>query len=138
MKNWLGQNIDVGSYVYRGARDGSHSSFKVGLVERLNPGKGTANVRWLVEPASVFTKDRGLCSAIQLMWSTGNPSINTLALIDSYTVGFLIGIASEVGRLKEQAMSGGTYDFPLTEKEFENYINNYARNELGRKDGYYE
>lgn len=138
MRNWLGQDIQPGMYVYRGARGGNHSSFKIGQVEKLNSGKGTVKVRWLVEPSGVFTKDRGWVNSVRYMGSMGNPSINTLVSVDEETVVFLVAIAEETNRLRRQAMQGGFYDFPLTEEKFKEHINTYAQQELGRKDGYYE
>ena len=49
MKNWLGQDIVEGTLVYRGARHGDSSSFRVGRVvgERNN---NKVRVTWLLEP----------------------------------------------------------------------------------------
>jgi len=46
MQNWLGQEITVGDIVYRGAREGDGSSFKVGEVIKVDPAKRTARVAW--------------------------------------------------------------------------------------------
>ena len=49
MINWLGQEIKVGDIVYRGARDGDSSSFKIGTVIKVYPDKQKARVEWSVE-----------------------------------------------------------------------------------------
>lgn len=45
MKNWMQQDIVPGMTVYRGARDGTTSSFKIGVVESVSGQK--ARVAWL-------------------------------------------------------------------------------------------
>jgi hypothetical protein len=47
MKNWLGQRIKVGDVVWRGARDGNTSSFKVGRV--IESENDRVRVHWLYE-----------------------------------------------------------------------------------------
>lgn len=49
MKNWIGQDINVGDVVYRGARDGNTSSFKIGRVEKVNETKRLITIWWIVE-----------------------------------------------------------------------------------------
>lgn len=46
MKNWLGQDIVAGTVVYRGAREGDSSSFRVGVVDLVREEKRTARVIW--------------------------------------------------------------------------------------------
>ena len=46
MYNWLGQEVEVGSVVGRGARSGNTSEFKVGLVTELFEDSGQARVFW--------------------------------------------------------------------------------------------
>jgi hypothetical protein len=50
-ENWLGQTIQVGSIVGRGARAGNTSDFRVGRVISFNAEKRLARVEWLLEPA---------------------------------------------------------------------------------------
>lgn len=50
MRNWLDQDIKVGSVVYRGARDGNTSEFKVGKVLKVDEVKGTVRVAWEYQP----------------------------------------------------------------------------------------
>ena len=51
MKNWLGQDIVAGTLVYRGARQGDSSSFRVGrVVDERNNNK--VRVTWLLEPSN--------------------------------------------------------------------------------------
>lgn len=46
MKNWLGQDIVAGTVVYRAARQGDTSSFRVGVVELVREEKRNARVEW--------------------------------------------------------------------------------------------
>lgn len=49
MLNWLGQDVKVGSVVFRGARQGNSSSHKIGVVESLNEKTRKARVAWKYE-----------------------------------------------------------------------------------------
>jgi hypothetical protein len=49
MLNWLGQDVKVGSVVFRGARQGNSSSHKIGVVESLNEETRKARVAWKYE-----------------------------------------------------------------------------------------
>ena len=55
MQNWLGQEINVGDYVYRGARDGNSSTFKIGLVVAERDDK--VRVLWLFEDGWKVIRD---------------------------------------------------------------------------------
>ncbi|MGW0245109.1 hypothetical protein ACWDYH_00565 [Nocardia goodfellowii] len=85
--NWLGQTIEVGTIVGRGARDGNTSSFKVGRVVSLKPDR-KARVHWLVEPGYSGEQRRELVSF-------GNPSVDTLFVLDPATFGFKLPGADE-------------------------------------------
>lgn len=89
MKNWLAQEIEVGSKVYRGARDGNSSSFKVGIVSKLNEEKRTARVEWHWGPAMFWLrpdpKDSNTWWRLEFpskIESVGSPSVDSLALLD--------------------------------------------------------
>lgn len=87
MRNWLGQQIEVGTTVYRGARQGNGSEYKVGVVESLNEDKGTAKVHWQYEPHGYFWRKDAVGNnerirAIGTMDSHGSPDINSLVVID--------------------------------------------------------
>ncbi|AXH49236.1 hypothetical protein HWB76_gp166 [Streptomyces phage Blueeyedbeauty] len=47
MKTVWGQEVSVGTLVYRGARSGSSSEYKVGVVQSFS--KGKPRVNWLYE-----------------------------------------------------------------------------------------
>ena len=50
MKNWLGHDIQVGTVVFRGGRQGDSSSFRVGIVDDFDTSKDRqARVTWLWE-----------------------------------------------------------------------------------------
>lgn len=51
VKNWLGQDIEVGSVVGRGARAGNTSDFKIGVVTKVSPDKEKVSVAWKYESA---------------------------------------------------------------------------------------
>lgn len=57
LRNWLGDPIEAGDIVYRGARDGNSSSFKIGVVQSVNEQKGTVRVRYLLEDGMHFFLD---------------------------------------------------------------------------------
>ena len=88
MRNWLGQDIQVGSIVYRGARAGNTSEYKVGVVESLDEDKGKARVHWRFDPYSYFwrTDPAGnrerIKSAVGRMDGRGSPDINSLVVLD--------------------------------------------------------
>lgn len=46
MKNWLGHDIVPGAVVFRGGKQGTSSSFRVGIVELLREEKAIARVEW--------------------------------------------------------------------------------------------
>lgn len=46
VKNWLGQDIVAGTVVYRGARQGDTSSFRIGVVDIVREEKRNARVEW--------------------------------------------------------------------------------------------
>lgn len=87
-ENWLGQKLHVGDHVYRGARDGNSSSFKVGVVTKLD--KFTVN--WLYEPDGMWQGPRGdqkWVSYIRKMDSVGRPDPDSCVLVDPWSVRFL-------------------------------------------------
>lgn len=51
MKNWLGQPINVGDVVHRGARSGNSTGYDLGVVMSLNEDKDTAKIAWLFKPS---------------------------------------------------------------------------------------
>lgn len=55
MHNWLGQEINVGDYVYRGARDGNSSTFKIGRV--VDERNDKVRVHWLFEDGWKVIRD---------------------------------------------------------------------------------
>jgi hypothetical protein len=94
MKNWLGQDIEVGSFVYRGSRDGNTSSYKVGVVVDLNEEKQKIKVDWAIEPNWRNWQNRPDWKPWRRIES--NPAwsdINTAVLIDPATFGIDRAIA---------------------------------------------
>lgn len=88
MRNWLGQEIVPGSVVYRGARDGNSSSFKVGVVRTVDEDKHTARVDWKFQPGgwwhrkdSAGNQER-LTSGVSVIQGAGSPAIDSLVLVD--------------------------------------------------------
>lgn len=88
MKNWLGQDIVPGAVVYRGAREGNTSSFKIGVVESVNEDKGIARVAWKYDPRGYFYRrdsqgnSERITAPISRMSSSGSPSIDSLVVVD--------------------------------------------------------
>lgn len=81
MKNWIGQEIEVGSVVWRGARSGNTSSFKVGRVIEYKPGD-RPRVHWLYEQGGWPYE-----SEPRSISTLGSPSVHSLALVDPATLG---------------------------------------------------
>ena len=69
MRNWLGQEFAEGQVVYRGARDGNTSTFKIGYVSHLNEDKNTVSAFWIFEqsggrrvPEQSFVGTKSTCN----------------------------------------------------------------------------
>lgn len=76
MKNWLGQDINTGDYVYRGARDGNSSSFKVGRVHSVD--NNVVAVVWLYRPRGEWVGGEYVNLPERLGGSIGRPDADTL------------------------------------------------------------
>lgn len=91
MFNWLGQDIVPGVYVYRGAREGNYSSFKMGRVRKVNEDKQKVTVDWLAQPESLWLVDDNNVDIVvdtigKPRWAkSGTSDINTMVVIDSAT-----------------------------------------------------
>ena len=85
--NWLGQEIEVGSFVYRGARAGNTSSYKIGVVTKIKEDKVT--VKWGAEaPYSdtnyAWFNNQRIDLDIPALWSVGGSGTshkNTLVVL---------------------------------------------------------
>lgn len=93
MENWLGQDINDGDFVYRGARDGNTSSYKVGVIKSINVDKGTARVNWQFAPGHMWQRNRFndevLVAFVERIDSNGSPTIETLVKVDQDVVDYL-------------------------------------------------
>lgn len=60
MRNWLGHKIEVGAVVFRGGKQGTSSSFRVGVVDAIDEQKRTARVVWHWVPSNrqVWDKEK--------------------------------------------------------------------------------
>jgi hypothetical protein len=60
VKNWLGHEIEVGAVVFRGGKQGTSSSFRVGVVDLVDEDKFNARVVWHWVPSNrtIWDKDR--------------------------------------------------------------------------------
>ncbi len=85
MINSWGQEIKVGSVVYRGARQGNSSEYKVGVVESLKPGK-PPRVKWMYESSARWVRVDGKQVLVPSIWAMGNssgsPSPDSLVVVD--------------------------------------------------------
>jgi hypothetical protein len=80
--NWLGDEFEVGDWVFRGARDGNSSSFKVGQVVKVDD-KGV-RIHWKYEPAHVWTtKHTSSIRAVSRLDNYGRPDVNSLVKLRS-------------------------------------------------------
>lgn len=84
MKNSWGQEVNVGSLVYRGARLGNGTEYKVGVISSLNNDK--VRVDWKFKASHRIIRagsDRALVPFIEDMkGSTGSPSFDSLVVVD--------------------------------------------------------
>jgi hypothetical protein len=85
--NWLGQTLEVGSYVYRGARDGNSSAFKIGIITKITSEKnGKARVKWIAtygtyaNPKMDSPRNRSW-GAVEIKDSSGSPDLDSLVLL---------------------------------------------------------
>jgi hypothetical protein len=83
MRNWLGQDILPGAVVYRGARRGNSSEYKLGVVEYLGD-NGSARVHYKYESGYAYKSSpkqyiHGIPKEIN---SKGNPAVDSLILMD--------------------------------------------------------
>ncbi|PBC38490.1 hypothetical protein CJ179_38490 [Rhodococcus sp. ACS1] len=81
MKNWLGQDIQEGTFIGRGSRDGDHSSYRIGRVKALKD-KGAVSVRWIAEVQSYARTP--VARELDL---TSNVNVHSLMAIDPTTLG---------------------------------------------------
>lgn len=107
--NWIGQEIEVNSIVWRGARNGNSSSFKIGQVMSVNPVAGSARVRWLFEPRSDWLVREYIPAVrwenlkrVRHIESKGSPNVNSLVVIN-VDLNELADHADEWDELTEQA-----------------------------------
>ena len=101
MINWLGQMLEVGDAVYRGAREGNGSTYKVGFVSKLNEDTQKVTVTWLYEPGNKWIKEdvhqlRLVTQTVPCpvrtgykLPSVGTSNVNTLVQIDWSVVGWV-------------------------------------------------
>lgn len=126
MKNWLGQDIKVGSPVYRGARQGNTSEYKVGIVESIKGNKIRVNWKYthsslweLVDRGAVWAdgsprKDRDFVAYVpRLIDSKGGPGIDSLILLpeaDLLRLDAVYALVTEWNdRLDKNVMSKGEF-----------------------------
>lgn len=104
MLNWLGQDIQPGDIVYRGARQGDGSSFRVGEVKKINEESRKVTVKWTWEGStlsvchapstadyrekyeSTYTLPGGTENEFP---SAGSPTIDSVIKIDPSVLDFL-------------------------------------------------
>lgn len=95
--NWLGDEFKVGDWVYRGARQGNSSEYKVGEVTKVDD-KGV-QVHWRYAPTYVWSGD--YTDAVRIahgLDNKGRPDVNSLVLLRP-TIG--LRLAAQVSKLEE-------------------------------------
>lgn len=85
MKNSWGQELKVGSVIYRGARKGNSSEYKVGVVESIKNDK--PRVKWLFQSYTRWVRIDGELVSIPYAHkfgkgSSGSPSVDGLVVVD--------------------------------------------------------
>lgn len=101
MRNWLGQELGVGDVVYRGARDGNSSTFKVGTIIYIKDEKAP-RVKWRYEDGGVWfniapddpeslrpRKHFNVSSPRVIKDSQGSPTRDSLVRIDRSVLVYL-------------------------------------------------
>lgn len=135
--NWLGQDIEVGSYVYRGAREGNTSTFKIGIVSKIDPVKNSVRVAWHVESpwsdqTDVYMSGNHFVLPFpryRQLTTSGTPSIDSLVVISgeayAYAMAKLQASSITVTAFKEGAVSledSRIYHHLEVEKWFRYYL----------------
>jgi hypothetical protein len=134
MKNWLGQDIVEGDVVYRGAREGDSSSFRIGIVDLIRDEKRTARVIWHWVGSSTGVWNRNLFQGHYddpkrytvpgphaYRGSKGTSSIDTLVKMDP---------AMLKSVTKRAAMIEAARDCGILEEDFERFAEDYMNNAL--------
>lgn len=85
--NWAGQEITPGLTVWRGARQGDSSTFRVGTVLDVNEVKRTVRVHWLFEQSnrSWIAKDIPV-SKWQHLLGVRAMDVKSTCTVDSVTI----------------------------------------------------
>jgi hypothetical protein len=125
VRNWLGQDIQVGSVVGRGARQGNSSDFKIGVVTAL--GNRKVRVQWKFESSSFNEYSANKNGKWNEFWAfvprsvdgAGSPSIETLMLLDQET----LDCAVKMVELADEARSRRDVA-PMSKEEFLSRLEN--------------
>lgn len=126
MRNWLGQEILPGSIVYRGARQGTGSDYKIGVVDSVTGEK--ARVKWkyfctqlrqyVIDGQYANGRDYGHWESYGLVaqdgMSAGNPSIESLVVL---TESHLVA-ADESNKLLKEFLARQDAGDPMSKQEF--------------------
>lgn len=123
MRNWTGQKFSIGDHVWRGARDGNTSSYKIGTITKLMPDKGKATVKWLAD---------GYGWRLE---STGSPSIDSLTLFDEKQFAYVEAVLEARDAAVENGVARSYYDFRDNPKAKE-WVNAYL--EFEHLEPYYD
>lgn len=107
MRNWLGQLLVEGAPVYRGARQGNSSEFKVGVIQKLHEDKGKVTVKWLWECGYHWVQGSHLPNVPQKAGWGENASVGTCAkdsvvVLDEKTFARTYDISLLVERAKQE------------------------------------
>lgn len=112
LRNWTGQKFRVGDHVWRGARDGNTSTYKIGTIVRLMPDKGKVTVEWLSDEYGLRLE------------STGSPSIDSLTLFDEKQFAYVEAVLEARDAAVENGVARSYYDFRNNPKAKE-WVNAY-------------
>jgi hypothetical protein len=86
VRNFLGQQFQVGDAVWRGAREGNRSSFKAGHVAKVGRDSITVSWLWTDGTLGIVNPADGKWMSVNIPWpvkSTGTiKDANSLVLID--------------------------------------------------------
>lgn len=120
IRNSWGQKIEVGTFVYRGARLGNSSDYKAGVVESIKDGK--PRVRWLYRSNGRWIKIDGERILVPYVYEVGRASLGVPPLESIVVADF------DLERLERLAAIHKEFpkDIEFTDMEdYYNFLDNY-------------
>jgi hypothetical protein len=134
MRNWLGQEINVGGYVYRGARQGDSSEYKIGIVTKVTESTRKVTVKWFARPSSIsLYGDQGKVIKVGVVGyvdSSGTSDIDTMISVPPEVAEFA-RVSAEIHRaavnnlpkMKDPAATNSYFQGYFKESDYRAFVN---------------